>query len=318
MKQLRATEYIAVAGNEADDGTHAAGGAGQGVQRDPAVGFACGLGRHVGNEATTGIPRHVAIIMDGNGRWAQARALPRTAGHSAGIETVRRVVRAASERGIECLTLYAFSTENWRRPALEVTTLWELLARFLVCERGELRECGIRLWAIGRRDRLPTATRRVLEATERMTAGGDRMQVRLALDYGARWAIAETARALAARAAAGALDPEKLDAESFENQLQELAGPPAPALDLMIRTGGDMRISNFLLWESAYAELWFTPVLWPDFSVDDFAGALGDFAARRRRFGGLDPRRQDTTPQAPGTELHAGNEEPATVAPRRA
>lgn len=263
------------------------------------------------------IPRHVAVIMDGNGRWAAARGLPRWAGHQAGIAAVRRTVEEARTAGVRFLTLYAFSTENWKRPAVEIAALWELLSRFLVCERAELKEKGIRLAGIGRRDRLPLGPRTALELTERLTSGGRDMLLRLAIDYGSQWAIATAARELARQAVAGKIGLEEIDEAAIARRLQPLpAGFPAgagngtdageadngaaeagaepgragdgdivPPPDLLIRTGGDVRLSNFLLWECAYAELWFTRELWPEFERESFAAALAEFARRRRRFG---------------------------------
>lgn len=259
------------------------------------------------------IPRHVAVIMDGNGRWAAARGLPRWAGHQAGIAAVRRTVEEARKAGVRFLTLYAFSTENWKRPAVEIAALWELLSRFLVCERAELKEKGIRLAGMGRRDRLPLGPRTALELTERLTSGGRDMLLRLAIDYGSQWAIATAARELARQAVAGKIGLEEIDEAAIARRLQPLpagfpaedgngaeagapaeaetadAGPAAagtvPPPDLLIRTGGDVRLSNFLLWECAYAELWFTRELWPEFERASFAAALAEFARRRRRFG---------------------------------
>jgi undecaprenyl diphosphate synthase len=226
----------------------------------------------------------VAIIMDGNGRWAAARHLPRYAGHAAGIAAVRRTVEESCRSKIDCLTLYAFSTENWKRPGIEIAALWELLARFLVCERAELLENNIRLTAIGRRDRLPLGPRGALELTEQMTASCTGLRLRLAVDYGARWALAEAARTLAVRSRNGELNPAEIDASMLERELS--SGPP---VDLLIRTGGELRLSNFLLWECAYAELWFTDVLWPDFEVETFQQAISAYQGRNRRFGDVRP-----------------------------
>lgn len=233
------------------------------------------------------LPRHIAIIMDGNGRWAAARNQPRWAGHRAGIAAVRRTVEEARRLGVGTVTLYAFSTENWKRPSVEVAALWELLSRFLVCERAELREKGVRLVGVGRRDRLPLGPRTALELTERLTAGGKDMLLRLAIDYGSRCAIAEAARRLARQVGQGALSADAIDEERLTAELQRgpRADQPVPAPDLLIRTGGEMRLSNFMLWECAYAELWFTATLWPDFERATLAEALADFARRKRRFG---------------------------------
>ncbi|HZT73737.1 MAG TPA: polyprenyl diphosphate synthase [Terriglobales bacterium] len=237
-------------------------------------------------ESQAALPRHIAIIMDGNGRWAAARQEPRWAGHRAGIAAVRRTVEETRRLGVPVVTLYAFSTENWKRSSVEVSALWELLSRFLVCERAELREKGIRLVGIGRRDRLPLGPRTALELTERLTSGGRDMLLRLAIDYGSQWAIAEAARRLARQVAAGKLSADEIDEARLSAAL--LNGPgeePLPAPDLLIRTGGETRLSNFMLWECAYAELWFTPTLWPDFERATLAEALADFARRKRRYG---------------------------------
>jgi undecaprenyl diphosphate synthase len=198
---------------------------------------------------------HVAIIMDGNGRWATRRGLPRGAGHRAGAEAVRRTVEAAPDLGVRALTMYAFSADNWKRPASEVAILMRLFARYLHGEIASLAQQGVRLAVIGRRDRLPTPLVTAIETAERATAGGTQLDLRLAVDYSARTAIR-----------AGALIPD---------------------VDLVIRTGGEQRLSDFLLWESAYAELWFTDRMWPDFSAADLSAALTDFQTRERRFGAL-------------------------------
>jgi len=225
-------------------------------------------------------PAHVAIIMDGNGRWATARGLPRSAGHRRGVEAVRRVVKAAPRFGIRVLSLFAFSADNWKRPGAEVAALMSLFDLFLSTERDRLSAAGIRLSLIGRRDRLPAAVREAAAATESATAHGARLHVRLAIDYSARDAIA-----LAAQTPAGA-DVSRV---AFARRLAATYGTDAEAadVDLLIRTGGEQRLSDFLLWESAYAELSFTSRLWPDFSVADLAAAIRDFRSRERRFGAL-------------------------------
>jgi undecaprenyl diphosphate synthase len=200
-------------------------------------------------------PKHVAIVMDGNGRWATRRGLPRIAGHRAGAEAVRTTVRAALELGVAQLTLYAFSADNWRRPPLEVTALLRLFARYLRTEAEPLVETGIRVSIIGRRDRLPAELLSAIVAAEGRTAHCRRLHLRIAVDYSARAAIA--------------------------------AHDLLPDVDLLIRTGGEQRLSDFLLWECAYAELLFTPVMWPDFGARELAAALADFQRRERRFGGL-------------------------------
>ena len=225
---------------------------------------------------------HVAIIMDGNGRWAVARGLPRTHGHRRGAAAVRRVVAEAAALGVGTLTLFAFSADNWKRPAAEVRALLALLAGFLRGEARALARRGIRLSAVGRRDRLPPPLRRALLRAEALTAGGRAFHLRVAIDYSARDAIAEAARR-----------PAPADASArgaFAGRLAEVSGGAgAPDVDLLIRTGGEQRLSDFLLWESAYAELVFTERPWPEFGARDLAAALAEFHHRQRRFGGLLP-----------------------------
>lgn len=228
------------------------------------------------------IPRHIAIIMDGNGRWASMRGLPRSEGHQAGAEPVRTVLTEARKAGVQYLTLYAFSTENWGRPADEVRGLFELLLKYLKGELDELVERGIRLAAIGDLESLPPLAREALEAAMELTAGGGELTLTLALSYGSRAELTRAARLLARAAAEGRLDPESIGPEDMDRQLWT-AGMPDP--DLLIRTGGDMRLSNFLLWQCAYTEFYFTPTLWPDFGAEDFQAALESFRRRERRFG---------------------------------
>lgn len=228
------------------------------------------------------IPRHLAIIMDGNGRWARARGLPRVKGHEAGAESVRTIVRACRRVGVEALTLYSFSTENWRRPATEVAALMALLKRYLFEERDELLDNGIRLKAIGQLDRLPRYVRVPLERVCRETAHNTGMTLSLALSYGGRDEIVEAARDLARKAAQGGLKPEAITEEMFGNHLST-AGLPDP--DLLIRTSGEMRVSNFLLWQLAYAEFYVTQTAWPDFREEELATAFRSFGSRERRFG---------------------------------
>jgi undecaprenyl diphosphate synthase len=222
------------------------------------------------------LPRHVAVIMDGNGRWAEARGLPRVAGHREGSEAVRAVTRAARRVGLEALTLYAFSSENWARPDEEVGALMQLLAEFLESERGEMMANGIRLNAIGELDRLPSAVREKLAAVRAETANNRGLTLTLALSYGGRQELVA-----AARQAAAAKGPD-LEASDLEAALQT-AG--LPDLDLLVRTSGERRISNFLLWQCAYAELLFTETLWPDFRDGELFAAIADYQARERRFG---------------------------------
>ncbi len=228
------------------------------------------------------VPRHVAVIMDGNGRWAAARGLPRVAGHRAGSQAVRRTIEAAITAGVSWLTLYAFSSENWRRPADEVLELTGLLKHYLRQELAELASQGVRLRVIGDRNRFDAETRAELDRAEATTIGNVRLNLNVALSYGARDELVCAARAIAQAAAAGQLDPATLDEDRFETFLST-AGMPDP--DLMIRTSGERRLSNFLLWQSAYAELVFLDVLWPDFGPAEFGGALAEFARRDRRFG---------------------------------
>ena len=227
-------------------------------------------------------PRHVAVIMDGNGRWASARHLPRAAGHRAGAQAVRRTIEAAIGAGVTWLTLYAFSSENWRRPADEVLELTGLLKHYLRQELAELAAEGVRLRVIGDRLRFDAETRAELERAERTTVGNARLNLNVALSYGSRNELVCAARAVAQAAIAGTLDPATLDEAQFETFLST-AGMPDP--DLLIRTSGERRLSNFLLWQSAYAELVFQDVLWPDFGAAEFHGALAEFARRERRFG---------------------------------
>ncbi len=230
------------------------------------------------------LPRHVAIIMDGNGRWAQEHGLPRVEGHREGAKSVREVVRAAREIGLRALTLYAFSAQNWQRPPEEVATLMQLLRDYVIEERAEIMDNAIRLIAIGDVDKLPEFVRDPLEALMRDSAGNRAMTLCLALSYGGRESIVSTARALAELAARGALKPEDITEDRFAASLQTGG---LPQLDLLIRTSGEERLSNFLLWESAYAELFFTDVMWPDFSRTLLDEIVADFRARERRFGAV-------------------------------
>ena len=229
-----------------------------------------------------GVPAHVAIIMDGNGRWAASRGLPRVAGHREGARAVRRTVEAAIRAGVSWLTIYAFSSENWRRPAGEILDLTGLLRRYLKTEIAELKANGVRLRFIGDRQRFDPDIQSDLAVAERETARNLRLNLTIALSYGGRAEIVAAARAAALAVQAGALDPAKLNDSLFESYL-DTAGTPDP--DLIIRTSGEQRLSNFLLWQSAYAELAFLEVLWPDFDEAHFTAALADYARRERRFG---------------------------------
>ena len=227
----------------------------------------------------TEVPRHVAIIMDGNGRWAKKRNLPRVAGHRAGAEALRTSLRAAAERGVEVLTVYAFSSENWRRSAEEISDLTALMRYYLERELATLEKEGVRLKIIGDFSAFgPDLTERLQGAVER-TAGNDRLTLVIALNYGARAEIVAAARKLVETGVAA----DQVDEEAFGSQLQTA---DLPELDILIRTSGEVRLSNFLLWQAAYAELLFTDVLWPDFDEAAFDDALAQYAARQRRFGG--------------------------------
>lgn len=229
------------------------------------------------------VPRHVAIIMDGNGRWAKQRGLPRAAGHKAGAEAVRRTMQAAVDHGVEVLTLYAFSSENWRRSTEEIADLTGLMRFYLQRELATLEKENVRLKLIGDCSAFgPDLARQLGNALER-TAGNGRLTLVVALNYGSRVEIAKAATRLAQRSVAGELDPATIDELMIERELQTHG---LPDLDLLIRTSGEMRLSNFLLWQAAYAELIFSDVLWPDFDEGTFADALGQFAGRQRRFGG--------------------------------
>jgi undecaprenyl diphosphate synthase len=228
-------------------------------------------------------PEHVAIIMDGNGRWAQARGLPRFEGHRRGVEAVRRTVRAAIDFGIPYLTIYSFSSENWARPADEVAMLMGLLKRYIRNDLAELHRNDVRVRVIGRRAGLAPEIAVLLDEAETLTKANRGLTLIVAFNYGARQEIVEAARRLAQEAAAGRLDPEAIDADLFAARL-DTAEIPDP--DLIIRTSGEQRLSNFLLWQAAYAELLFLPIHWPDFDHAAFAAALEQFAARERRYGG--------------------------------
>jgi undecaprenyl diphosphate synthase len=219
---------------------------------------------------------HAAIIMDGNGRWASARGLPRVAGHRAGADALRRAVEAAPDLGIGVLTVYAFSSDNWRRPQPEVAALMKMFHIYLRREQAECVEKGVRVSVIGRRDRLPRLLLPAIEECENATAHGERLNLRLAVDYSSRDAIVAAAQELQGPALKGKITREKISAA--------LGGPD---VDVLIRTGGEQRLSDFLLWECAYAELIFTPVMWPDFKASDLSAAVAEFHSRERRFGAL-------------------------------
>ncbi len=229
-----------------------------------------------------GTPRHVAVIMDGNGRWAKRRALPRHLGHRAGVKAVRAAVEGCARRGVEALTLFAFSSENWRRPEEEVTRLMELFVESMEKEVDELHGNGIRLRFVGDLAALKPHLRESIAAAEARTAGNRRMTLHVAISYGGRWDIVQAVRGLAARVAAGEIAPDAID-EGLISRALVLAEAPDP--DLFIRTGGEHRISNFLLWNLAYTELYFCDCLWPDFDDAEIERAFRHFAARQRRFG---------------------------------
>jgi undecaprenyl diphosphate synthase len=238
----------------------------------------------MGNSARRIIPApkiHVAILMDGNGRWAAARGLPRSEGHRAGVAAVRRVVRVAPQLGIGTLTLYAFSSDNWERPAAEVASLLNLLEDYLRADASECAARGVRLRVIGRRDRLPRTLVEAIEFAERQTAAGRTIELRIALDYSSRDAIL--------RASCWMLSSLEVSGREFARRLGQVTngGGAAPDVDLLIRTGGEQRLSDFMLWESAYAELHFTPRMWPEFDVADLKLAVEDYFGRERRFGRL-------------------------------
>ncbi|MET0497958.1 MAG: polyprenyl diphosphate synthase [Steroidobacteraceae bacterium] len=227
-------------------------------------------------------PKHIAVIMDGNGRWAARRALPRTAGHGMGVKSVRRIVDECARRNIEVLTLFAFSSENWKRPREEVSMLMNRFLEALDSEVDELDSNGIRLRFIGNLDQLSTALRDRIDKAAILTANNTRMTLIIAIAYGGRWDIAVAARELARRCAAGEMNADEID-EAAVGKAMALDGVPDP--DLLIRTGGDQRISNFLLWNLAYTELYFCDTLWPDFDAKDLAAAIEHFSTRQRRFG---------------------------------
>ena len=227
-------------------------------------------------------PRHVAVVMDGNGRWAEQRGKARQAGHQAGAQAAKVVIEESVRQGIEVLTLFAFSSENWRRPEHETSFLLDLFFRTLLQEAATLKKEGIRLTVIGDRGSLPEKLRERIAASEAITADATRLILQIAFSYGGRWDIARAVRRLAARAVRGEIPVEAIDEAAVAS---ELAFPDLPDVDLFIRTGRELRLSNFVLWQAAYAELYFTDVLWPDFDSQAYRAALADFARRQRRFG---------------------------------
>ncbi|WP_168013977.1 polyprenyl diphosphate synthase [Halomonas salinarum] len=228
------------------------------------------------------IPRHLAIIMDGNNRWARAHGLSGVRGHRAGVESVRSVIRRAAERGVEVLTLFAFSSENWKRPPAEINALMELFLIALKREVNKLHEHDIRLTIIGEREGFSTSIQKHITRAEKLTQDNRGMHLVVAANYGGRWDIAQAAQRLAARVSSGEINASQIDETLLG---REVCLADAPDVDLCIRTSGEQRLSNFLLWQMAYAELYFSPLLWPDFGADALDKAFADFARRQRRFG---------------------------------
>ncbi len=245
--------------------------------------------------ASARMPRHIAMIMDGNGRWAESRGLSRSEGHIAGAKTVRRVMNACRPLGIEYLTLYSFSAENWSRPKDEIDALMELCVLYCRSERDSLLEERVRVRVIGDREGLPSEVRSALEELERVTAGESGSTLVLAINYAGRAEIVRAARRLVGDIASGAIGPDQIDADAISARL-DTAGIPDP--DLLVRTAGEMRVSNFLLWQISYAEIHVTRTLWPDFGENDLHAAIRDYACRQRKFGGL-PDAADSSVQPP-------------------
>jgi undecaprenyl diphosphate synthase len=241
----------------------------------------------ISSDAHFGVPRHIAIIMDGNGRWAAQRGLPRGEGHRRGVEALRRTVRAAGELGVRVLTIFSFSSENWSRPKQEIIDLMGLLRRFIRNDLAELHGNNVRVKVIGERADLEIEISRLLDEAEELTKANTGLLLVVAFNYGARDEIARAARRIASEVAAGRLKPEAIDVDLITSQL-DTAGVPDP--DLIIRTSGEQRLSNFLLWQAAYSELVFVPVYWPDFDRAALEGAIAEYQRRERRFGGLAAR----------------------------
>jgi undecaprenyl diphosphate synthase len=231
------------------------------------------------------VPRHVAVIMDGNGRWAARRGLPRSAGHKAGVDALRRAVRAAADLGIEYLTIYSFSSENWSRPATEVSFLLDLLRRFIRQDVAELHHAGVKIRVVGSRDDLEPGIVSLLDDAERLTRENSKLKLVVAFNYGSRQEISRALSAIAGKIAGGKISAADISPELIAQNL-DTAGIPDP--DLLIRTGGEQRISNFLLWQCAYTEFVFVEEYWPDFTEEIFARALDEFRLRDRRFGGIE------------------------------
>lgn len=230
------------------------------------------------------LPRHVAVIMDGNGRWAKGQGLMRTAGHTAGVKTLKRILKTASDIGIEALTVYAFSTENWKRPHAEVDFLMKLFAEYLDKELQEMNEENVRIHFLGRIDGLSGNLQKQVREAEELMKANTGIRFNIAANYGGQDELVRAAQSIARRVLRGELSPEAIDESTVEDCLDTCGCPP---VDLVIRTSGDMRLSNFLLWQAAYAEFWFTETNWPDFTPEEFVKALVEFGHRDRRFGGL-------------------------------
>lgn len=245
------------------------------------------------------LPRHIGLIMDGNGRWAKGKGLPRVAGHNEGVNSVQEIVEACGELGIEVLTIYTFSEENWKRPSWEVATLMQLLVTTINKQIERLVRQNVRILTLGKLDKLPEITQRAMRSAMERTKENTGLVLNVALSYGGRQELTEAARTLAREAAEGKLDPNSINAESISNLL-ETSGQPDP--DLIIRTGGEHRISNFLLWQIAYAEIFITQTAWPDFRKPQFVNALWDFVYRERRYGMVSEQIQSNT------ALHHSNE----------
>ncbi len=243
------------------------------------------LRQETSQPAIGGAPPHVAIIMDGNGRWAKARGLPRSLGHQAGVASLKRVVEAAPDLGVQRLTVFGFSTENWRRPAREVSELMKLLKLYVRTDLERLKRAGVRVHILGRRTGLPPDILDTIEQAETSTAGNSRFHLQVAFNYGGQADIIDAARAFAEAVKAGQLQPEDLTEDRFQAYLSTANGPPP---DLIVRTSGERRLSNFLLWEAAYAEFVFQDVLWPDYGPEHLKAAIEEFRTRERRYGGAD------------------------------
>lgn len=237
-----------------------------------------------GSLAENQLPRHIALIMDGNGRWAQRRGLPRIEGHRRGVDTVRMICETSTELRLQAVTLYCLSSENWKRPKAEIDFLMLLLEQYLIEERQLIMDQQLRLRVIGRRDRLPPSVLAEMDKTIQLTTDNSGTELVLAIDYGSRDELVRATRSIAADVAAGRLNADEISSETLQSRL-DTCGLPDP--DLLIRTGGELRVSNFLLWQISYAELWVTDKAWPEFTRDDYLAAIANFSSRHRRFGGL-------------------------------